>query len=156
MSALVHNIFFRVQLPLTGDTTQAVSPFLDGIGERVTGRLSIPLLTDPWVVRDTGAVPNATAVDILGHASHCTCEMHFCWGYARSAAAGPWVSEPSALLDNAKPLPARGQGTQSPALCLSSGHGPPDTGGVLWSHSGSGPGPRPALYHRKLLPRFST
>lgn len=139
VSALVHNIFFRVWFPLTGGTTHAISPFLDGISEHVTWRLSIPLLRDTWVVRDTGAVPNATALDVLGHASHCTCEMHFCWGYTRRAAAGPRASEPSVLLDNAKLLPTRGQHTRPPALCPSSGHTPPSTVGALWSHSGSGP-----------------
>lgn len=85
VSRVAHNTFFCVWLLLLSGAMHVVSSFLDGmpLGEYILSRLFIPLLMDTWVVRDTGAISNAAAVDILGQASHCTCETHFCWGYSK-------------------------------------------------------------------------
>lgn len=78
---VARNTFFCVWLVLLS----GVMPFLDGmpLGEYIMSRLFIALLMDTWVVRDTGAISSAAAVDILGQASHRTREMHFFWGCSK-------------------------------------------------------------------------
>lgn len=105
VSRVARNPFFCVWLLLLSGVMHVVSSFLDGmpLGEYIMSCLFIPLLMDTWVVCDTGAISNATAVDILGQASHCTCEMHFCWGYSKCS-ADHHVFASSILLDNTKAL----------------------------------------------------
>lgn len=83
MSGIIRDRVFGAWLPLLSGGVHVIAFLLlllmvrMPLGECITSPLFIPLRRDTWVVMTTGAIPSAAGVDVLGHTSCCTCEMHF-------------------------------------------------------------------------------